>query len=138
MDLFGLRRRRLEALKRWAPPASLGTQLTGGHPEQVLSIWLLHGWGRDAQPLESLPRELTLHRGSLNAALAELGSCYLLPLGPAEALPELLRGERELRWIYDAGCRTALARQADAVFFVREVTPLRVTPASGSPQPSPR
>ena len=62
--------------------------------------------------------------GSLNEALAQVGECFLLPLGPAETLPELLRGEQDVRWIYGAGCRTRITAQADAVFFVRESTPL--------------
>ncbi|OFX25973.1 MAG: hypothetical protein A2V77_08335 [Anaeromyxobacter sp. RBG_16_69_14] len=119
--------RRLE--KGAGPPsASLGTQLARAYPGQVLSIWLLHGWGSDSQPLASLPRELTLTRGSLNEALAQLGACFLLPLGTAEALPALLRGEQEVRWIYNAGCLTQIARQADALFFVREATPLQRAP----------
>lgn len=106
------------------PPASLGTQLTRDHPGQVLSVWLLHGSGRDSQPLTSLPREYALAKGSLNEALAQVGECFLLPLGPPETLPELLCGAQDVRWIYGAGCRTRITAQADAVFFVRESTPL--------------
>jgi len=106
------------------PPASLGTQLAHDHPGQVRSVWLLHGWGSDSQPLPSLPREYALAKGSLNEALAQVGECFLLPLGPPEMLPELLRGEQDVCWIYGAGCRTRITAQADALFFVREATPL--------------
>lgn len=106
------------------PPASLGTQLARDHPGQVLSVWLLHGSGSDSQPLTSLPSNYALAKGSLNEALAQVGECFLLPLGPPETLPELLRGEQDVRWIYGAGCRTRITAQADALFFVREATPL--------------
>jgi hypothetical protein len=106
------------------PTASLGTELARSHPGEVFSIWLLHAFGEDSQPLAWLPQRLTLARRSVNAALAELGPCFLLPLGETSGLPELLRGEQELRWIYNAGCRTELARQADALFFVRAATPV--------------
>ena len=49
---------------------------------------------------------------------------FLLPLGPPESLPELLCGEQDVRWIYGAGCHTRITAQADALFFVREATPL--------------
>jgi erythromycin esterase-like protein len=113
------------------PPATMGTQLARAFPGQVFSIWLLHAFGHDSQPIATLPRELVLRRGSLNEALAELGACFLLPLGDPNGLPELLRGEQEIRWIYNAGCRTQIWRQADALFFVREATPLRNEPCLG-------
>ena len=53
-------------------------------------MWLLHGSGSDSQPLTSLPREFALAMGSLNEALAQVGECFLLPLGPPATLPELL------------------------------------------------
>jgi hypothetical protein len=105
------------------PPASLGTQLARDHPGQVLSVWLLHGSGSDSQHLTSMPSEYARTKGSLNEALAQVGECFLLPLGPPETLPEL-RGEQDVRWIYGAGCRTRITAQADAEFFVREATPL--------------
>ena len=97
-------------------------------------MWLLHGSGSDSQPLTSLPREYALAKGSLNEALAEVGECFLLPLGPLEPLPALLRGEQDVRWIYGAGCRTRITAQADAVFFVREATPLPESSRPAGPE----
>lgn len=111
-------------------PASLGTQLARDHPGRVLSVWLLHGSGVDSQPMASLPRELALVEGSLNEALAQVGECFLLPLGPPDALPELLRGPQGVRWIYGARCRTRITDQADALFFTRWATPLPGATAS--------
>jgi len=42
----------------------------------------------------------------VHCSFADDGECFLLPLGPVETLPELLRGEQDVRWIYGAGCRT--------------------------------
>jgi hypothetical protein len=118
--------RSLRLLDTGAGPAvdTLGTVLSHDYPDQVLSIWLLHGWGEDSQPLSHLPREYTLARGTLNEALAELGDCFLLPLTTPDPLPALLRREQDIRWIYGAGCHTHIAAQADAIVFIQHAHPL--------------
>jgi erythromycin esterase-like protein len=111
-------------LEMWAgpPPLNLGTALAEEHGDEVFSIWMIHGHGRSAQPFSTLPAELSILPGTLNAVLAEVGSCFLLPVTSGATL---LRRERDISWMYNAIIRTRLADQADAVFFVREVGPLR-------------
>jgi erythromycin esterase-like protein len=118
--------RSMHLLDTGAGPAAdtLGSVLARDHPGRVLSIWLLHGSGEDSQPLRSLPTRYPLVRGTLNEALAELGDSFLLPLTTPGPLPELLRHEQEIRWIYGAGCRTRLTDQTDAIVFVRHAHPL--------------
>ena len=70
----------------WAGPPkhNLGTRLLAEYPGQVFSIWMVHGRGRSAQPFTSLPSKLQLVPGTLNALLARIGACFLLP-PPAQA-----------------------------------------------------
>ncbi|WPB75264.1 hypothetical protein KYC5002_40505 [Archangium violaceum] len=109
----------------WAGPPrhNLGTRLCAEYPGQVFSIWMVHGRGRSAQPFTTLPSELHLVPGTLNALLARVGACFLLPTtGPGA---QWLSRERDLTWMYNGLLRTPVARQADALFFIRDVEPLR-------------
>jgi erythromycin esterase-like protein len=122
-------------LSVWAgpPKQNLGTRLLAEYPGQVFSIWMVHGRGRSAQPFTSLPSELHLVPGTLNALLARVGACFLLPTTGVGA--EWLSRERELTWMYNGLLRTPVARQADALFFVRTVGPLRLHAHGDDPRP---
>jgi hypothetical protein len=61
-----------------------------------------------------------------NAILAEVGSIYLLPTDTMDAQrADLLKSEIDIAGIYNATFRTAISRQADAIFFVNKVNPLK-------------
>ncbi len=121
--------------KDWSavkPPAlipsaegSVGTRVHRAFPGQVFSIWMLNGRGRDSQPYRFLSSEFHLIPGTLNALLAEIGSCFLLPTTSANPRARLLSREVDISWMHSGVFRTAVAQQADVLFFVRDVTPLR-------------
>lgn len=101
---------------------SLGTYINRLLPEQVFSIWQLHGQGLGSQPYEDLKNEYTIIPGSLNSILSEVASNYLI----LTAEVPLLKKEMDITGIYNAVFRTSIAKQADAIFFIREVSPLRI------------
>ncbi len=118
-----------------APPGgkkvpSLGTMLNRLLPGEVFSIWMLHDRGSSSQPLSWLSSEYSSPPGSLNAMLAEVGPYFLLPTVSPDPRARLLGKPLQVNGIYNQVFRTAVARQADAVFFVRRVNPLRVDPGA--------
>jgi erythromycin esterase-like protein len=106
------------------PP--LGAYLAARYPGSIFSCWMLIGRGRDCHPFAGLPHEIAIVPGTLNAALAEVGECFMLPIDTGDPRARLLAGDVEVRWDAVTGARLAVARQADAIFFVRDVTPLRI------------
>jgi erythromycin esterase-like protein len=104
---------------------ALGAWLAARYPAEIFSVWMLIGRGRDSQSFPTLSNEIREKSGTLNALLAELGECFLLPIDPADSRARLLTENIEIMHDGNGGVRTALARQADAIFFVRNVTALR-------------
>ncbi len=105
------------------PP--LGAWLAARYTAEVFSIWMLIGHGRDSQPFPALSNEIREKSGTLNALLSEIGECFLLPIDTADQRARLLTENIDITHDGNSGARTAIARQADAIFFIREVTPLR-------------
>ena len=94
-------------------------------PGEVFSVWMLYDRGRDAQPYRWLSQELTSVPGSLNAALAEVGPAFVLATGSPDPRAGLLRRPMKMVHTSNAVCLAAVAEQTDALYFVREVSPLR-------------
>jgi hypothetical protein len=107
-----------------APP--LGAYIAARHPGQIFTCWMLIARGRDCHPFVGLPRDIAVTPGTLNAALAEVGECFMLPIDLADWRARLLASNLQVRWDGTTAARLAVARQADAIFFVRDVTPLRI------------
>ncbi len=112
-----------------APPGgnkvpALGTMLNRLLPGEVFSIWMLHDRGSSSQPLSWLSREYSSPPDSLNAMLSKVGPCFLLPTVSPDPRARLLGKQLPVNGIYNQVFRTAVARQADALFFVRQVSPL--------------
>jgi erythromycin esterase-like protein len=105
------------------PP--LGAWLAARYPDKIFSVWILIGRGRDSQPFPTLSKEIKEKPGTLNARLGEIGNCFVLPIDAADSRARLLSENIEIMHDGNGGVRTAIARQADAIFFVRDVTPLR-------------
>jgi erythromycin esterase-like protein len=103
---------------------SLGTTLNQLFPDQVFAIWMLHDHGTSSQPFGNLSNQYVSKRGSLNALLAEVGAYYLLPTQANDLRTHLLSREMEIIGIYNLPFRASIAQQADALFFVRRVSPL--------------
>jgi Erythromycin esterase len=105
------------------PP--LGAWLAARYPDEIFSVWMLIGRGRDSQPFPTLSKEIREKAGTLNTLLGEIGDCFVLPIDASDARARLLTENIEIMHDGNGGVRTAIARQADAIFFVRDVTPLR-------------
>jgi erythromycin esterase-like protein len=103
---------------------SVGCFLNRLFPGEVFSIWMLYDHGRDCQPYPRLASELRSPPSSLNAVLAEVGSVFILPTHSSDPRSDLMSGETEIVSTYNQVLRARLANQCDAVFFVREVSPL--------------
>ncbi len=103
---------------------SLGTYLNRRLPGGVFSIWMLHESGYSAQPFSSLASGYTVKKGSLNAVLSSVGERFLLSTEAKVQEANLLHKKRNIVGLYNVPFRTAIVRQADAVFFVREVSPI--------------
>jgi erythromycin esterase-like protein len=105
------------------PP--LGAWLAARYPSEIFSVWMMIGRGRDSQPFPTLSKEIKEKRGTLNALLGEIGDCFILPIDATDERARFLTKNIEITHDGNGGVRTALARQADAIFFARNVTPLR-------------
>lgn len=113
-----------------APPGgklvpSLGTFLNRLLPNQIFSIWMLHDHGQSSQPFQNLSSDYHSQPGSLNAILSEIGEAFILPTITSDPRARLLSREMDIVGLYNALFRTVIAKQADAIFFVRQVSPLR-------------
>jgi len=108
---------------------STGCYINSLFPKEVFSVWMLYDHGRDCQPYPRLASELRSPPSSLNAVLAEVGSVFILPTHSSDPRSDLMSGETEIVSMYNQVLRARLVNQCDAVFFVREVSPL--APARG-------
>jgi erythromycin esterase-like protein len=100
---------------------ALGTHLHRTHGDEIFSVWMLTGRGRNCDPYPGNRREFDLVPNTLNAWLAKVGAAYVVPIAGCD---ELAR-EQRLAASGAELCRLNLAEQADAICFIRDVTPLR-------------
>jgi len=103
---------------------SVGCFLNRLFPGEVLSIWMLWDHGRDCQPYSRLSSDFRSPPSSLNAVFAEVGPVFILPTHSNDARSRFMSRESEIASMYNQVLRARLADQCDAVFFVREVSPL--------------
>lgn len=104
---------------------ALGTFLNRMLPGRVYSVWMLCNRGRDCQPFSFCTCEIMPVAGSLNSILSEIAPAFILPLRADSPLPRLLDSKMLIQMDGQPGVRAAIAEQADAIFFVDEVSPLR-------------
>jgi erythromycin esterase-like protein len=104
---------------------ALGTYLNRMFPEKVFSVWMLCNRGRDCQPFSFCTSEINPVEGSLNSILSEIGPALILPLHTDGPRPALLDSKMLIQMDGQPGVRAAIAEQADAIFFIDEVSPLR-------------
>jgi erythromycin esterase-like protein len=105
---------------------SVGTALNDRFAGKVFSIWMLCDHGTDSQPYRDLRNKVTSPPDSLNAALNRVGECYLLPTASTDSAAALLRSEAKIA-MGGGTVTAAIADQADAIFFIGEVSPLRAS-----------
>jgi len=104
---------------------ALGTFVNRMMSGQIFSVWMLCNRGRDCQPFSFCTCEIKPVKGSLNSILSEIGPALILPLGNDSPLPSLLDSEMLVQMDGQPGVRAAITDQADAIFFIDEVSPLR-------------
>ena len=104
---------------------ALGTYINRMFPKKVFSVWMLCNRGRDCQPFSFCTCEIKPVDGSLNSILSEIGPALILPLHTDGPRPALLDSKMLIQMDGQPGVRAAIAEQADAIFFIDEVSPLR-------------
>jgi len=102
---------------------SLGHHLVHDLGLRPYSIWMVYGGGTDSQPLPDLPNEATYPRDSLNALLGRHGLPLVVPTAPAAS--GILAEPVGIGQMYNQVIPVHLPTQADAVFFLPNVSPLR-------------
>lgn len=104
---------------------SLGASLWSRYPQEIFSVWMLEGRGRSHGPPPEGEREIRAAKGTLNALLVEVGAAFVLPTRSDALAAAHLRREAEVALLYGLRSRFSLAAQTDAVYFARDVTPIR-------------
>jgi len=102
---------------------SLGHHISRELKEQVFSVWMAYGTGRDSQPYPDLPNKVKYTRDSINHALLQQDRQLVLMTEGVE----LLRQPVPFGHMYNAVEKIDLAVQADVLHFIPEVTPLQKT-----------
>ncbi len=106
--------------------ACLGTELCRHHRcDRVFAAWMLEDRGSDARPLAGSDSRIASAPGTLNALLASAGPAFVIPTRSDDPRAELLSEESEIAMMYGGRIRAVPSEQADAICFVRDVTPLR-------------
>jgi erythromycin esterase-like protein len=105
--------------------AAIGTYLNRMLPADVFSVWMLCNRGLDCQPFSFCTCEIKPVDGSLNSILSEIAPALILPLHTDTPIPALLNSKMLIQMDGQPGVRAAIAEQADAIFFIDEVSPLR-------------
>ncbi len=121
------------ALNMWV---SVGTHLARSFPGEVYAIWMMYDHGRHnvvTQP-EAI-EEMQSNPSTVEHLLAQAGSVFYLPLGTGDDREGFLK-ERQQFLQNGEIANGVIADQADALFFVREVTGLADwEPSSGAADP---
>ena len=68
------------------------------------------------------PRTVRLHGDTIESLLAQVGGRFLLPLNDVDPQAKAILSHANLRLSWGAYASTDLTAQADAIYFVREVT----------------
>jgi erythromycin esterase-like protein len=102
---------------------SLGHHLVHDLGLRPYSIWMIYGGGADSQPLPDLPNQATYPRDTLNALLGLQARPLVVPTAPAAS--GILAEPIGIGQMYNQVIPVHLPAQADAVFFLPSVSPLR-------------
>lgn len=104
---------------------SVGTHLAERFPGEIYSIWMLYDHGRHGTVLSAAGVEdLPSNPATVEHLMAEVGSMYMLQLSP-DGRQGPFRGRKNNFLQNGSIASGALSAQADAVFFVREVSELK-------------
>jgi erythromycin esterase-like protein len=119
---------------------SVGTHLARRYPEEIYSIWMLYDHGRHGTVLSAAGvEELDSNPAAVEHLMAKVGSTFVLQLTSNDKRGPL--HHEKCNFLQNGSIASGLLpAQADAVFFVREVTEPRGQWTSGhsSTRSSPR
>jgi hypothetical protein len=101
--------------------SSLGHHLVQERRLAPFSAWLVYGEGEDSQPFPDLPQRASFPPESLNRRLAEVGGPLVVPVPASGAFDD----DVGVGHLYSQVVPVHLPSEADALFFVPRVSPLR-------------
>jgi hypothetical protein len=101
---------------------SIGTYLSRKMTDEVYTVWLTYDHGRHASVLlQEVVEDVPSHEGSFESYLAQAGSVYFLAMDAADERADFL--QQDMNFKQNGSLASGQpATQADAIFFVREVT----------------
>lgn len=103
---------------------SIGTYLERRFPGEVYSMWMMYDHGRHGSVLSpDGVGEVTSHPDCVEHLLSQVGASFILPINTGAQGESLLHEEHNFLQNGTAASGV-IAEQADALFFVREVTEL--------------
>jgi hypothetical protein len=104
---------------------SIGTHMVRRLPGEVYSIWMLYDYGRHGNIWnESFYEDVPSHPHRIEHLFTKAGLCFILPFHSRDPREQYLDEDRN----FVANGRLGhgfIRNQADAIFFVSEVTPIR-------------
>jgi erythromycin esterase-like protein len=99
---------------------SVGSHLHARFPGQVLSIWMLYGRGTLMMPRG--PHTVRLHGDTVESLLARVGERFLLLLDDVDPQAKAILSHANLRLSWGEYVSTDLTAQADAIYFIKDVS----------------
>ncbi len=104
---------------------SIGTHMTRRLPGKIYSIWMLYDYGRHGNMWnESFYEDVPSHPLRIERLFTKAGLHFILPFHSQDPREQYLDEDRN--FVTNGGLSHGFIRsQADAVFFVSEVTPIR-------------
>lgn len=105
---------------------TIGTHLAERFPGEVYCVWMLYDHGRHLDPYSrTYVRKVSSRRGTIESDLARVGSILLLPLHSGDRRESFLQKKRRFVAHGQSVVSTVFSDQADAIFFLAEVSELR-------------
>jgi erythromycin esterase-like protein len=104
---------------------AIGTHLALDRPGEVFAVWMTYDHGRHGTVLiEAGVEDVPSRPGSVESFLARAGPVFFLPLNSGDGREAFLR--KEIDFNQNGSVSSAIVPdQADAIFFVREVSAIR-------------
>lgn len=99
---------------------SIGSHVSNRFPGQVLAIWMLYGQGQLMG--KNGPMNIRLHGDTIESLLAQVGDRFLLPLDQVAPEARSVLACANFRWAGGYYASADLTAQADALYFVKNVT----------------
>lgn len=104
---------------------SIGTHMVSRLPGKIYSIWMLYDYGRHGNMWnESFHEDVPSHPNRIERLFTKAGFCFILPFQSRDPREQYLDEDRNFLLNGRIG-HGFIKSQADAIFFVSEVTQIR-------------